>query len=48
MLYYIIDSGIDLATALKIISNLDNDDCSKYASYIYGEINQGFDFLLKM
>lgn len=44
MLYYIIDSGIDLATALKIISNLDNDDCSKYASYIYGEINQGFDF----
>ncbi|BAK81401.1 type II secretion system F family protein [Candidatus Arthromitus sp. SFB-rat-Yit] len=44
MLYYIIDSGIDLATALKIIGSLGNDDCSKYANYIYGEINQGSDF----
>lgn len=44
MLYYIIDSGIDLATALKIISNLGNDDCSKYANYIYEEINRGSDF----
>lgn len=42
-LYYIVNSGIDIPTGLKIMSDLDNE-CSTYSKYIYYQINEGFDF----
>lgn len=44
ILYYIINSGIDITTALSIMMNLGNGDYCNYSRYIYGQVNKGFDF----
>lgn len=43
ILYYIVNSGIDIPKGLRIMSKLDNE-CSIYSKYIYHQINEGFDF----
>lgn len=43
-LYYMINSGIDLSSSLKIMSEMKNELYWVYANYVYSQINQGFDF----
>lgn len=43
-LYYMINSGIDISKALKIMSSMENECYLIYAQYVYEQINQGFDF----
>ncbi len=42
-LYYIVNSGIDVPTSIRIISSLDTEYVA-YSKYIYYQINNGIDF----
>ena len=43
-LYYMINSGIDISKALKIMSSIKSEPYAIYSKYVYEQINQGFDF----
>lgn len=43
-LYYMINSGIDISKALKIMSSIKSELYAIYSKYVYEQINQGFDF----
>lgn len=43
-LYYMVNSGIGIASALKIMSKIENEVYIGYAKYIYDQINKGFEF----